>query len=102
MKCYLDDLCSDKIVIGNNVTISYGVYFACHGKKQGHNRIVIKDGAYIGMRASVAARYNLEIGENAVIGAMSLVNRPVADGETVVGVPAKPITNMEAMARGEI
>lgn len=35
MRCYLDDLCYDKIEIGNNVTISYGCYFACHGRKQG-------------------------------------------------------------------
>ena len=33
----------DEIEIGNNVIISYGVYFACHGPNQGHNRIVIKN-----------------------------------------------------------
>lgn len=36
MKCYLDDLCSDKCFIEDNVTISYGVYVAQHGKGQGH------------------------------------------------------------------
>ena len=91
MKCYLDDLCVDKIIIGNHVTISYGVYFACHGRKQGHNHIVIKDRAYIGMRASITARHDIEIGEEAVVGAMSLVNKSVAAGDTVVGVPAKPL-----------
>lgn len=91
MKCYFDDLCVDKIVIGDNVTISYGVYFACHGKNQGHNQIVIKDGAYVGMRASITARHDIEIGENAIVGAMSLVNKSVADAATVVGVPAKPL-----------
>lgn len=91
MKCYLDDLCVDKIVIGDDVTISYGVYFACHGKNQGHNHIVIKDGAYIGMRASITARHDIEIGNNAIVGAMSLVNKSVADDATVVGVPAKPL-----------
>lgn len=84
-------MCVDKIRIGNNVTISYGVYFACHGRKQGHNNIVIKDGAYVGMRASITARHDIEIGKEAIVGAMSLVNKSVADGETVVGVPAKPI-----------
>lgn len=91
MKCYFDDLCVDKIIIGNNVTISYGVYFACHGYNQGHNKIEIKDGAYIGMRASITARHDIEIGKEAIIGAMSLVIKSVADGETVVGVPAKPL-----------
>ena len=39
MKCYLDDMCYDLLEIGNNVTISYGVYFACHGKGQGFSPI---------------------------------------------------------------
>lgn len=93
MKCYLDDLCPDKILIGNNVTISYGVYFACHGRKQGHNRIVISDGAYIGMRASIIARRDIIIGENAVIGAMTLVNKSVNADATVVGIPAHIVEN---------
>ncbi len=91
MKCYFDDLCLEKMEVGDNVTISYGVYFASHGPNQGHNRIIIKDGAYIGMRACITARHDLVIGENAVVGAMSLVNKSVEDGMTVVGVPAKPL-----------
>ena len=91
MKCYLDDLCLEKMEIGDNVTISYGVYFSCHGPNQGHNRIVIKDGAYIGMRACITARNDLVIGENAVVGAMSFVNKSVEAGVTVVGVPAKQL-----------
>lgn len=84
-------MCYDLLEIGNDVTISYGVYFACHGRKQGHNKIVIKDGAYIGMKASIIARKEegTIIGENAVIGACSLVNKSVPDNATVVGVPAK-------------
>ena len=89
LKCYLDDLCVDKIEIGNNVTISYGVYFACHGRNQGHNRIVIKDGAYIGMRANITARHDIEIGENAIVGASTLVNKSVPPGTTCVGVPGR-------------
>lgn len=95
MKCYLDDLCTDKIVIGNNVTISYGVYFACHGKNQEHNHIDIRDGAYIGMRASIIARHDVVIGENAVIGAMTLVNKSVEANTTVVGVPGKSLNVKE-------
>lgn len=93
MKCYLDDLCVDKIVIGNNVTISYGVYFACHGRKQGHNKIIIKDGAYIGMRTSITARHDIEIGECAVIGAMALVNKSIPARATAVGIPCRVINN---------
>ena len=89
MRCYLDDLCYDKIVIGQNVTISYGVYFACHGHKQGHNKIVIGDGAYIGMRASIIAPQDIEIGEKAIIGAQSLVNKSIPAGKIAVGVPCR-------------
>lgn len=56
MKCYFDDMCYDLLKVGNNVTISYGVYFACHGKNQGHYPITIEDGAYIGMRACVISK----------------------------------------------
>ena len=91
MHCYLDDMCYDLMEIGNYVTISCGVYFACHGRKQGHNKIVIKDHAYIGMRANVIARTDIEIGENAVIGACTLVNKSVPAGKTVVGIPCKII-----------
>lgn len=91
MHCYLDDLCYDKIEIGKNVTISYGVYFSCHGRKQGHNRIVIEDGAYIGMRASIIAPEDVTIGAESIVGAASLVNRSVGKGEIVAGVPAKPL-----------
>lgn len=91
MKCYLDDLCVDKLLIGNNVTISYGVYFACHGAKQGHNKVVIRDGAYVGMRTSITVRHDIEIGEDAVIGAMALVNKSIPAGETAVGVPCRVV-----------
>ena len=90
VRCYLDDLCYDKIEIGNNVTISNGCYFACHGLKQGHNKIVIKDGAYIGMRASIIApKDDVVIGEKAIIGTMTLVNKSVPAGMTAVGVPCR-------------
>ncbi len=93
MRCYLDDMCYDQITIEDDVIISYGVYFACHGRKQRHNKMLIKKGAYIGMKATLIARQQegLVIGENAVVGACALVNHSVPDGATVVGIPAKEI-----------
>lgn len=91
MHCYLDDMCYDLMEIGNNVTVSYGVYFACHGRKQGHNKIVIKDYVYIGMRANIVARTDIEIGENAVVGACTLVNKSIPAGKTAIGIPCKII-----------
>ena len=94
MKCYLDDLCCDKIEIGSNAVVSYGVYFACHGRKQDHHRIIIKNGAYIGMRASIVApKDDVEIGEGAIVGAMTLVNKTIPARTTAVGVPCRIIEN---------
>lgn len=98
MQCYLDDMCYHLIKIGNDVTISYGVYFACHGKNQGHCPIEIKDGAYIGMRVSILSKNcrnntsgGVSIGENAIVGACTLVNRDIPDGATAVGIPCRII-----------
>lgn len=95
MKCYLDDLCRKEIVIEDNVTISYGVYFACHGKNQSHNTLLIKNGVYIGMRSNIISKNEngLVIGENAIIGAGTLVNKNVPSGMTVVGVPGHVLIN---------
>lgn len=56
MRCYLDDMCYDLLTIGDNVTISYGVYFACHGRNQKHYPIKVENGVYIGMRANIISK----------------------------------------------
>lgn len=90
MKCYFDDVAIDKMIIENNVTISYGCYFACHGKGQEHTGIHIKQGVYLGMRCNVlSGKKSISIGENAMIGAGSLVNKSIPDNVKAVGVPVK-------------
>lgn len=89
MRCYLDDLCYKNIIVEDGAVISYGVYFACHGPHQGHNKITIKRGAYIGMRTSIIAPIDIEIGERAIVGACTLVKQSVPEGETMVGVPGR-------------
>lgn len=97
MHCYLDDMCYDLITIGNNVTISYGVYFACHGKNQGHYPIRIEDEAYIGMRASLISKNvdgnenGIVIGKKAIIGSNCLVNKNIPAEKTAVGIPCRII-----------
>lgn len=98
MRCYLDDMCYDLLSIGNNVTISYGVYFACHGRNQGHYPITIGDGAYIGMRASIISKNTqnpagggITIAKNAIVGACTLVNKDIPEGATAVGIPCRII-----------
>lgn len=94
MKCYFDDVCPENMMIEDNVGISYGVYFSCHGRKQDYQRIVIRKGSHIGMRSTIHARHDLEIGENCMIGAMSFVNKSIPANTTAVGVPAKVIKNV--------
>src|SRR4030042_3479209 len=89
MKCYLDDMEPKNITIEDNVIISYGCYFSLHGRNQSHKKIIIKKNVYIGMRVNlVAAKEELIIGKNAIIGAGSLVNKSIADNKTAAGVPA--------------
>lgn len=100
MRCYLDDMCYDLLKIGNHVTISYGVFFACHGKNQEHIPIIIDDEAYIGMRASVISKISeseekVIIGKKSIIGACTLVNRSIPEGATAVGVPCRIINSAD-------
>ncbi|MBL7153753.1 MAG: acyltransferase [Phycisphaerae bacterium] len=90
MKCYMDDMEPSGTIIEDNVTISYGTYFAVHGKGQGHTSIHIKDGAYIGMRCNIlSGKEGITIGRNAVIGAGSLVNKSIPDNALALGHPIK-------------
>jgi len=96
MKCYLDDMCYNLLTIGNNAIISYGVFFACHGRNQEHLPITIDDNAYIGMRANIISKNckksgGVHIGFGAIIGACTLVNQDVPDDATAVGVPCRII-----------
>jgi acetyltransferase-like isoleucine patch superfamily enzyme len=92
MQCYMDDMSPSKTIIEDNVTISYGCYFSCHGKNQSHTQIHIKRGGYLGMRCNIISGKNgIEIGENAIIGAGSLINKNIPHDKIAVGVPARII-----------
>jgi len=96
MKSYLDDLEPQSTTIEDNVTISYGCYFALHGIGQKHSFIHIRKGAYVGMRSTIIAdEEGIIIGENTIIGAASLVNKSLPDNVTAAGVPAKVIKSLE-------
>jgi len=98
MKCYMDDVAIENTVIEDNVTISYGTYFACHGKDQGHTKIIIKNNVYIGMRSNIiSGKDGVTIGENSIVGAGSLVNRDIPSNATAVGVPIKVLDNKRGL-----
>ncbi len=62
-----------------------------HGWKQTPHKLIIRKGAYIGMRANVVVNKDIEIGEGAIIGAGTLVNKSIPAGKTAVGVPVRII-----------
>jgi acetyltransferase-like isoleucine patch superfamily enzyme len=89
------------VTIEDNVFVGHGVVFINdlfpratnpHGELQTENdwkldRTVVKKGASIGSGATILA--NIVIGENAMVGAGSVVTHDVPDNAVVAGNPAK-------------
>lgn len=98
-----DDRNPELIEIGNGVAITTGVMILCHQRdlsqyKPGmyamhcpfkEGKVVIKDGAHIGIGAIIMP--GVTIGEGAVIGAGSVVTKDIPPYSVAVGVPAKVI-----------
>ena len=74
-------------VIGRNVLISPGVVVG--GRSELPGVPVIEDGARIGAGAKILGP--IRIGAGARVGANAVVIHDVAPGETVAGVPARPV-----------
>lgn len=95
--CFFD--LRDKVTIENNVVISMQCTFITHidmskselsiKYRASSDEIVIGNNVYIGVKSTILKGVNLS--SNVVIGAMSLVNKSVSEGEVVLGVPAKVI-----------
>ncbi len=56
-------------------------------------------GSYIGANATILP--GCDIGARAIVGAGALVSRPVPDGVTVVGVPARPVSEAAVRHAGD-
>ncbi len=92
MHCYLDDTHPHRIIIEDDVTVSFKVVFAAHGPRTGNNKIILRKGCYIGAGSIILGgliQGDIEIREYATVGAGSLVNKSVAPLATVAGVPCK-------------
>jgi UDP-perosamine 4-acetyltransferase len=68
-------------IIGNHVHIAPGVRMA--------GGVRVGDGAHIGIGCTILQ--NLELGDGCVVGAGAVVLHSITTGETVVGVPARPL-----------
>lgn len=72
--------------VGEQVNIGAGTV-TCNFDGEEKHRTIIGDRSFIGSDTMLVAP--VEIGDSAVTGAGSVVNRDVAPGDTVVGVPAR-------------
>ena len=78
--------------IGDDVTIYQHVTLGGTNPTTGvggKRHPTLRDGVVIGSGAQVLGP--IEVGEGAKIGANSVVTKDVAPGQTVVGIPAKPV-----------
>ena len=94
-RCLFD--LTSKIVIENDAAISAQVSFITHldvgnqplkkkiPRRQGP--IVVKTGAWVGVNTTIL--HDVTIGEYAMIGAMSLVNRNISSKSFAYGIPCK-------------
>ncbi len=73
--------------VGNNVTIYQGVTLGGTGKEKGKRHPTVGNNVVISTGAKILG--NIKIGDNAKIGAGSVVLRDVPPNTTVVGVPGK-------------
>ena len=70
-------------IIGNNVVIYHGVTLGAIKNTKEKRHPTVKDNVYIGCNTSILG--NIEIGENAKIGANSLILKDIPNNSTVVG-----------------
>lgn len=91
--CFIDHGCGvvigESTEIGEGVTIFQGVTLGGTGKGKGKRHPTIGNNVVIGANAIVLGA--ITIGDNARIGAASVVTKPVAANVTVVGNPARPV-----------
>lgn len=80
---------SSEVVMGCNCLLSQGVSIGVSGRGEQRGAPVIGDRVYFGANATVAGK--IRIGNDAIIGANSLVVCDVPEACTVVGVPAQII-----------
>ena len=76
-------------IIGDDCTLFQGVTLGGRGNTQGKRHPTLKNGVFVGAGAKVLG--NIEIGNNAKIGANAVVLTDIPDNVTAVGVPARII-----------
>lgn len=80
-------------VVGDNVSMLHEVTLGGTGKDTGDRHPKVKSGVLIGAGAKILG--NVIIGENAKVGAGSVVLMDVPDHLTVAGIPARVVGNCQ-------
>jgi len=89
--CYIEDNFPELVSIGPGAIVAVGVMLIAHDdSKDLIGEIQIGEKAFIGAGSIILS--GITIGTGAVVGAGAVVTKDVAPGETVVGIPAKPVT----------
>ena len=76
-------------IVGDNVMIFHGVTLGTTGKEKGKRHPTVGNNVLIGANATILG--NLNIGDNAKVGAGAVVVHDVEANTTVIGVPAKVV-----------
>lgn len=79
-------------IIGTDCNISQGVTIGVSGREDKRGVPVIGNRVYIGANAVIAGKIN--VGNDVLIGACSLVNANVLDDSVVIGVPAVAVSQI--------
>lgn len=80
--------------IGDDVTLYQGVTLGGTSWNPGKRHPTLEDGVVVGAGAKVLGPFT--VGRNARIGSNAVVTREVAEGETVIGVPARSTSRAAA------
>ncbi len=84
----LEDLFPERVIIEDNVSMSFGVTVISHGPSKSIGKpTVFRHHAYIGARSTFLP--GVEVGQYAVVGAGSVVTKDVPPGAVVAGNPAR-------------
>lgn len=75
--------------VGDNCTIYQGVTLGGTGKDKGKRHPTLKSGVLVGSGAKVLGPFT--VGENSKIAANAVALKEIADYQTVVGVPGRPV-----------
>ena len=93
----IDNLYPENVTIKSGATVTYGCTVLAHdashryarGGKEIVKETVIGQRAFIGVNSTILP--GVSVGDSAIVGAGSVVNKNVPAGSTVGGVPAKNI-----------